>query len=39
MHSKIDDKEILINDAADKVIKELFDLLKTRYKKITINER
>ena len=31
MHSKSDKIEIMINDAADEVIKELFDLLKNRY--------
>ena len=30
MHSKSDKIEIMINDAADEVIKELFDLLKNR---------
>ena len=31
MHSKSDNIEIMINDEADEVIKELFDLLKNRY--------
>ena len=31
MHSKSDKIEIIINDEADKVIKELVDLLKNRY--------
>ena len=31
MHLKSDDIEIMINDEADEVIKELFDLLKNRY--------
>ena len=31
MHSKSDNIEILINDEADEVIKELFDSLKNRY--------
>ena len=31
MHSKSDNTEIMINDKADEVIKELFDLLKNRY--------
>ena len=31
MHSKSDDIEIMINNEADKVIKELFDSLKNRY--------
>ena len=30
-HSKNDNIEIMINDEADEVIKELFDLLKNRY--------
>ena len=30
MHSKIDSIEIMMNDKADKVIKELFDSLKNR---------
>ena len=30
MHSKSDNLEIMINDEADEVIKELFDLLKNR---------
>ena len=30
MHSKIDNIEIMINDEADQVIKELFDSLKNR---------
>ena len=30
MHSKIDNLEIMINNEADEVIKELFDLLKNR---------
>ena len=31
MHSKTNNIEILINDKADEVIKELFDSLKNRY--------
>ena len=31
MHSKSDNIEIMVNDEADKVIKELFDSLKNRY--------
>ena len=31
MHSKTNNIEILINDEADEVIKELFDSLKNRY--------
>ena len=31
MHSKSDIMEIMINNEADKVIKELFDSLKNRY--------
>ena len=31
MHSKSDNIEIIINDEADEVIKELFDSLKNRY--------
>ena len=31
MHSKCDNIEIMINDEADEVIKELFDSLKNRY--------
>ena len=31
MHSKSDNKEIMINDEADEVIKEFFDSLKNRY--------
>ena len=31
MYSKIDNIEIMINDGADEVIKELFDSLKNRY--------
>ena len=31
MHSKSYSIEIMINDEADEVIKELFDSLKTRY--------
>ena len=31
MHSKSDNIEIMINDKADEVIKELFDSLKNRY--------
>ena len=31
MHSKRDDIEIMINDEEDEVMKELFDLLKSRY--------
>ena len=34
MHSKSDNIEIIINDDADEVIKELFDLLKNRYQNI-----
>ena len=34
MHSKSDNIEIIINDEADEVIKELFDLLKNRYQNI-----
>ena len=30
MYSKSDNTEIMINDEADEVIKELFDLLKNR---------
>ena len=33
MHSKSDDIEIMINDEANEVIKELFDSIKNRYKK------
>ena len=33
MDSKRDNIEIIINDEADEVIKELFYLLKTRYQK------
>ena len=33
MHLKSDNIEILINDEADEVKKELFDLLKNRYQK------
>ena len=32
MHSKSNNIEIMINDDADKVIKELFDSLKNRYR-------
>ena len=32
MHSKQDNKEIMINDEADEVIKELFHSLKNRYR-------
>ena len=31
MHSKIDSIEIMMNDEADEVIKELFDSLKNGY--------
>ena len=31
MHSKSDNKETMINDEADEVIKEFFDSLKNRY--------
>ena len=31
MHSKNDNKEIMIDDEADEVIEELFDSLKNRY--------
>ena len=31
MHSKTDNIEIMMNDEADEVIKELFDLFKNRY--------
>ena len=31
MHSKSDNIEIMINDEADKVTKELFDSLQNRY--------
>ena len=31
MHSKIDNKEIMINDKADEVIEELFKSLLNRY--------
>ena len=31
MHSKSDDKEIMINDKADEVIEELFQLLLSRF--------
>ena len=31
MHSQSDNVEIMINDEADKVIKEYFDSLKNRY--------
>ena len=31
MHSKSDNTQIVINDEADEVIKELFDSLKNRY--------
>ena len=31
MHSKTDNKEIMINDEADEDIKELFKSLKNRY--------
>ena len=33
MHSKSDNKEIMINDEADEVIKENFDSFKHRYQK------
>ena len=32
MHPKSNNIEIMINDDADKVIKELFDSLKNRYR-------
>ena len=31
MHSKSDNIEVIINDEADEVIEELFDLIKNRY--------
>ena len=31
MHSKSDNLEVMVNDGADKVTTELFDLLKSRY--------
>ena len=31
MHSKSDDREIIINDEADEIIEELFKSLKNRY--------
>ena len=31
MHSKSDNIEIMVNDEADKVTKELFDSLQNRY--------
>ena len=31
MHSKSDNTEIMINNEADEVIKELFDAMKNRY--------
>ena len=31
MHSKSDNKEIMINDEADEIIEGLFDSLKSRY--------
>ena len=31
MHSKSDKLEVMVNDGADKVTTELFDLLKSRY--------
>ena len=31
MHSKSDNIEIMVNDEADEVIKELFDSLKNKY--------
>ena len=31
MHSKSDNIEIMINDEADEIIKELFDSLENRY--------
>ena len=34
MHSKSDNIEIMINDEADEVIKELFDSLKNRYQNL-----
>ena len=37
MHSKSDNKEIMINDKADKVIKKLFTSLRNRYKTIWEN--
>ena len=33
MHSKSDNIEIMTNDEADEVIKEIFDSLKNRYQK------
>ena len=34
MHSESDNKQIIINDEADEVLKELFGSLKNRYKKV-----
>ena len=34
MHSKSDNIEIMISDEVDEVIKEIYDALKNRYKKI-----
>ena len=34
MHSESDNIEIIINDEADEVLKELFGSLKNRYKKV-----
>ena len=31
MHSKSDNVEIMINDDADKIMKNIFDSLKNRY--------
>ena len=31
MHSKSDNIQIMINDGADEVIKQIFNLLKNRY--------
>ena len=31
IHSKSDDREIMINDGADEVIKEIYDTLKNKY--------
>ena len=31
MHSKSDNIEIIVNDEADEVIKDLFDSIKSRY--------
>ena len=37
MNSKSENIKTMISDEADKVIKELFDSLKNRYKKKTLN--